>query len=608
MSKRAIVVLALVAAVLLGYVALFERGSATSKELSQRSTRVLVSFVREKVDRLEIQRLGRTVVLTRKPNEEGELGGWKILAPVASEADEDAVNQVLGELEWLTAQRTLEDIDADDEKRFGLTAPRARVAFQIGRKRHVLAIGAQDVHGESVYTRVDGEKRAYVVPRALLETLANEPGYYRDKQLFPTLTIAWAQKVELTKSGTRGELTRQDERWWLELAPRGYADDKRVTALLDALSSLRASRYLEGEAAKRAEAALAQPTQRIAITIVPEESREDQAARRLTLELGGKCEEHEGERYARAIAEPAPSGPFVCVRQADLSALDLPATDLRDARLFASEVSAIERVELTRGAHKLVLARAGADWKSDSEVPTDREAVEAWLADLAAARSVDFASLERFEERGSLTLVSAGDKRERIALSDLTSSDELLARRAEEPLLVRFSAGVFDRLLPSAARYRSLELWAAHQPSEVVRVDVRAGARARTLALEGSWRSRGGEPIDDGRVRELVRELVDVRAQSFVSEQARPAHGLAQVTRRVELGLNSAGPLALELGASTERGVYARVDGRAIVELSPATVALIDELAGGPRPPAPAQPSAPELEERDEDEEHEHAH
>src|SRR5687768_12205482 len=106
MSKRAIVILAVLVLALGAYVLFFERTSLTSKELDERKARVLTSFVRAKVDRLEIQRKGRKVVLERDLKDGEDLTGFRMLEPMKVSADDDAVDQLLGELEWLSARRT----------------------------------------------------------------------------------------------------------------------------------------------------------------------------------------------------------------------------------------------------------------------------------------------------------------------------------------------------------------------------------------------------------------------------------------------------------------------------------------------------------------------
>ena len=636
MSKRGILGLALVAAALVVYVLVFERASVTSKERSERAGRVLVSFVRDKVARLTVQRRGTSVVLVRKPQDDGTFAGFRVLEPYAAKADDDAVDQVLGELEWLSAKRTLDAISSQDEARFGLSAPRYRVSFEAGRERHTLAIGQGDVHGDSVYVRVDDEPRAYVVPKSLVDVLDHEPGHFRDKQLFPELTVAWAQKLDVEQGSVQHHFAKQGGRWWLAGEPRLYADAKRIDELLHALSELRAAHYLEPSEQAAAKSALAssrtdQPRTspssqitRVVVAVVPDETREDKKAKTLMLAFAGPCAGHAGERYARSevhaasghepAVEPTDAGPLVCVSAADLSPFELGGEALREPRLFSAEVSAVQSFLLSVGKQKLALARDGERWKAQSGSAAeavgavDREAVEAWLADLAAARAVRFGPASDFHAAGSLSLELADNKREQLAFGTLNAEGELPVKRADEAEVALFPASVFDRLLPSAGRFGSLALWGARQPSEVVRVEASAVGRARVTTLEGGqWRvadAGAASSADSERVREVVRALVDLRARSYASDQLRPGHGVGKDAPRVKLVLKDGSVLSLEIGGATDHGAYARVDGRAIVEVSSYVAAAVVELAGGPRAPAPVV----EAEDDDEDSEGEHEH
>ena len=81
--KKTTVILALLAAAMLAFILIYERGTISSRELAQRRDRVLQRFVRDRVSRLEIQRRGKTTVLVREPDEEGglELGDWQVEEP-----------------------------------------------------------------------------------------------------------------------------------------------------------------------------------------------------------------------------------------------------------------------------------------------------------------------------------------------------------------------------------------------------------------------------------------------------------------------------------------------------------------------------------------------
>jgi hypothetical protein len=573
-STRTIAILGVITAALLAYVLVFERQSVTSKELADRAGRVLPSFVRDKVERITVQRRGVDVVLARKREADG-LGALTLIAPLEAAADSEAGDRLLGELEWLSARRTVED-----NGQFGLDKPRFRISYVVGGATHVLAVGNDDVHGEGLYVRVDRDPKVFVVPRMLLEVIDHDPGYFRDKALFPELTVAWANALTVRNVALTHEFHKQDGRWWLEQpSDKRYADEQKIDAVLQALSSLRASREVEPGDEATAKQALAEVTLRVDVSVVPDETREDKKPVALSLEVAGPC--GKDERYARIATR------LVCIKASELSVFQVEGEPI-EPRLFRTPRNEVERFVLSRGKDQLAWKRDGTKWKSDVGAPADADAIESWLEDLAMARASRTHKLAGFVEQGKLRLERIGGQSEELAYGAL-ANDELPVHRGDESVLVAFPASVHDRLAPLRERFVPLALW-SQQPSDVVSFEAQVGEHRRAGTLrEGEWRSDAGSD----QVRELVRALVATEALAYLGDTPRAEHGLA--VGKLVFGLRDGKLLTLELGASTSRGVYAR-RGKDVLELSSTTFALIQELAGGPR--------APRVHE-DEDDEHE---
>src|SRR6185312_14244559 len=129
---RSSIVLVVVALGLLGFIWFFERGSLSTTERELRKGRVLESFVRDRVTRVELQRRGVTTVLVKvppNPNDPLDLGGWEVAAPYKAKADSAEIDGLLSSLEWAEARRSLGSANAKELQQFGLDAPRYRVRF-----------------------------------------------------------------------------------------------------------------------------------------------------------------------------------------------------------------------------------------------------------------------------------------------------------------------------------------------------------------------------------------------------------------------------------------------------------------------------------------------
>jgi len=611
MGKRATLMLAVVVLALLAYILKFERTSLTSKELDQREGKVLTRFVREKVSRVEIQRKGKRVVLERTPESEGGFGAWRMLEPWQVEADEGEIDGVLGELEWLAARRTLSDLSDKDRAQFGLDKPRYRVTFRAGDATQRLSLGLGDVHGEGVYAAVDDDATGYVIPKTLLEALDHDPGHYRSKEFLGEMVTAWARKLSIETPEGRVELEKKDGRFWVMGALSTYADGKAIDVLLRGLNDLKATRFLQEQEAERALLDLQKAKRKIELRIVPDEGREDRTPQLVELWIGGACEGHADEQLAMA----GPKGAPVCVGSDELKRFEPGPLGFAQAQLVSANPGSIERFELTAANNKIALKREGQEWTANAaNNKPDREAVEQWLEDLGREQAQSFEKLGPFEERARLVLELAEDRRETLSVGPVLPDGGVLVRRDQEPALVRFGGRVADLLTPAARRFASLDLW-SHQPSEVQVIEAQSGPLSRKLMLDaGAWRTapKAPEVADSVRVRELLRELVRLRALSFVTERSRNEHGFATPSARLTLSVGAEGTprreLKLELGSATDRGAYARIEDGAVYEVPVEVVNLIDELAGGQRKAQPASAEPSEAEPEDDEHGHEHEH
>src|SRR4029077_5910337 len=102
--RRTSIILLSVASALLAFILLFERGSLSTSEREGRKGRVLDSFVRERVTRIEVQRRGVTTVLAHvapDPGDPLDAGGGRVEQPYQGKADRDTVDSLISALEWI---------------------------------------------------------------------------------------------------------------------------------------------------------------------------------------------------------------------------------------------------------------------------------------------------------------------------------------------------------------------------------------------------------------------------------------------------------------------------------------------------------------------------
>jgi hypothetical protein len=603
-SLRTSIILAVLAALLFGFIFWFERGSLTSGELEKRKTSAIPELVRERVSRLEIQRAGTTTVLAREPHDDDadEPETWRVEAPYRAKADQDAVDTLLGELEFLDARRRLENISAQDRKRFGFEQPRYRLWFTVGDRRESILVGNESPRGDGVYVQAADPKLAFVASQDLLKTLAQEPGHYHTKELHAGVTMAGALELVLRDADGERALRKQaDGSWTLQHPALGLASEPAVSDLVDAFHGLRAKRFIESNAKALARHGLDKPRFELSVRAIrtPEAKTEpgkqpaspNEVATRLR--IGGACADHPGESYA-TIDD---GGEISCVLDEDVAKLAKPLAQLREARLLPFEDDAISSVQLDRGDRRLLLTKTEAGWsyrveragKPVSEAAARPEAVSEWLAGLRGTKA------ERWQPGASgairpadaITLAVARKAKPRYELRIDATRRPVLAQRGSEPELAVFADSILDRLTPSAARFQKLDLLHV-SPAAFRQIEIRRENQVERLTLATDGKTfKVAAPIqadaDAIRVSELTRLVGSLEVARFVADEPDASHGLATpyLVLGAEYQEDPKSPrkqLGLRIGASTEGGRFAQLDGQpGVFVISPQLAELLSE-------------------------------
>jgi hypothetical protein len=192
------------------------------------------SFDAKDVVELTIAAKGGTTRLVRHGD------GWRIAAPLDAEADRFAANAIAEKLASLKRTREVAPPPGGDLARYGLAEPALRVEATLadGRKE-TLAAGDESAFDGSLFVRPT-TGAVLVVPGDVRFTLERDATALREKRL----VRFDREKVAVVDAGA-WKLERRGEGWSL---PGGPADPAKVSALLGALETLRATRFLDGAA------------------------------------------------------------------------------------------------------------------------------------------------------------------------------------------------------------------------------------------------------------------------------------------------------------------------------------------------------------------------
>ncbi len=595
MSKRTTMILGGIAIAMLAYILLFERGTLSTSELEARRGRVIESFVRARVTRIDLTAGENHVLLTRAEDEGEEtldtfgVGEWSLEAPVRAPAEGESVDGLLSSLEWLDARRTLEGITTEDRARFGFDEPRATVDFTVAGESHHLSVGGDDPRGEGVYVTLDAGDTAWICGRDLLEALQHDADYFRSKDLFPHFRPRDARHVEITNADNHAVVERAEDAdrhagsWRLTEPTHAYARGAAVEGLLQFAAHARATRFLAEEPASD----LAAPTRELRIERAPadadattEQSAEDSDRSPLRLRIIGPCPDHADELVA-VVGE----GPVVCILTSDIEPLDVSVDQLREMRLVSTPDDRVDSITLTNGASSVTIQRTEEGWRigeGEDAHDADDDAVGELMHALRAQEAQELLPVTDalIAEHGLaspsavVTITRTDDESAEIVSLGSSDAVGVWVRRGDEEQVARFDLAVRELVARTPIAFRRRRL-AERDAEDATEVRITRGTAEEIVShAEDGWHVSA--PLiavaDEASVHDVARAIAGLEAVRFVAESAAPAHGLDHPRYVVSVHFSAPasdeheedeaereGPIdiTVHVGASAEGGAFA---------------------------------------------------
>lgn len=161
MSARTPVILLVIAAALLAYVLLFERGRPGRSEIESRSGFLLQTLVRERITRIRMASGEERIALRREG--EGFDETWTLEEPKQAAADPEVIEDYLRSWEFAIPVRTLQSPTPDDLQSFGIDTPKAEVTFEMGPAVVRVSLGSGAPVDGGGYVRIDDDPEVSVV-------------------------------------------------------------------------------------------------------------------------------------------------------------------------------------------------------------------------------------------------------------------------------------------------------------------------------------------------------------------------------------------------------------------------------------------------------------
>ncbi len=507
MNPRNTVLLLLVLIGLGGYLYFVERPS----EQREAAAKKFVELKKDAVTGVTLAYPDRTIALEK--NAEGH---WRLTQPVAADADDPVVNNMIVAIAEADVSRTLEDV-GDKLASYGLAPPEATVTVTVKDGTvPPLKIGKTTQIGSAAYLQKGDDPKVYIGTMAFQSAMKKQVKDLRDKSLI-TFEDQDVKKVELAKAGMVVTAERGDADTWRITKPGDYlADSAEIRALLASIRGLRADDFVSDDAAADlGKYGLTEPQLKVTVW-----SGKDAAQKTLLLGAFKDDEPNKKSLYGKRAELPA----VVTLPDYALKNLDKNLNTLRDKTVVRFAKDQTAKIAVTRkDGNGFTLTKKDGTWhiEEPGEGTERAPTMTRFLDDVAAFKGTDVMSED---PKADLREWGLGTPDMTIVVSDADGKTlgTLIGARGPEPagdpnakafvsavgsgIVYVVKPFVYDRIDKKRTDFRD-----APKPSPGVKATPGGGAGADIPAVNDGEGTEGVDiPGDDGEAGEdLDGELGD---------------------------------------------------------------------------------------------------
>ncbi|MEZ5418931.1 MAG: DUF4340 domain-containing protein [Vicinamibacterales bacterium] len=303
------------------------------------------SVAADDVEELKVTAKGETTVVRKNG------GTWSLVEPVATDADQNEITSLLSSLTSLEINREV-DANAADLAEYGLTAPKADIAFTAkGGVTGRVRLGDATPTGGDLYAVAGEGSRVVLVPTYVETNLARSAFELRDKRVL-RFERDKADGLEITAAGrVPVTFTRKDSDWRVTAPVNARGDYGAIEGLLTRLSTTMMTGIETTDVSDLKPYGLDNPESTIVVKA---------GSSSATLTVGTSAE---GKAYARDLARPM----VFTVDPAFATELLKEAGEYRRKDLFEFKAFSATELALTRGADTATFRKT----KGTGENPVD---------------------------------------------------------------------------------------------------------------------------------------------------------------------------------------------------------------------------------------------
>lgn len=486
MNSKNTILLLTVAALLLGFIVIYEKYVAGPARAPQF---VLPGFNPQSVTAVLVRNAGKPELLAEHTNDT-----WSLVKPLPYPGRAENIQALLTALARLQPDRFLSAGDLKDqpeaEAAFGFENPLATLILSSGKDRRQVLIGARTAPGDQVFVEVAGSPGVHLVSSDFLKSVPQDAAAWRDPALLDWRRFEF-DRVLVSNGPRTMELQRNPTNHnWRLVRLQARADNNHVNELLQNLQALEVTGFVTDDPRADLDAyGLQTPTLNLTFALGTNTTAE--------LQFGKSPTNDTKLVYARR----AGSDTVVTVPASELTPWQAQVADFRDRHLvsFQSVPASIE----VHGKDQFTLTHETNNlWRvMPQNFIADTNTMEDFLKTLTQMEVAQFvmdavieSSLTNFglDRPESEYVFHPASRATNDAVVDLTFGAEhestVYARRADEYSVYAVKREDFERLPGASWELRDRRIWHFSE-NDVARVDIEENGQLREVVRNGtnSW-------------------------------------------------------------------------------------------------------------------------
>ncbi|QSR86304.1 DUF4340 domain-containing protein [Candidatus Methylacidiphilum infernorum] len=353
---RSTLVLFIIAALLIGYISLFDKKIKSTEE-RQRTENELFHVEASDINWLQIKSQSETVVLEKKDNQ------WKITSPIHVDADERTIDRYLVDLQYLEMRREIPPTELPKEdilKQWGFSNPSLEISFKTSKGKYDLIVGRKTAVSELVYARTSLGSNApvYLISSSIADSLKKGLDDLRSRVVFhfnPFSVEKCGIRQMSGPSFSDYAVLKKGKQWEIQKPVLARADSTKLEQWFNDLLSLRVDKFVSDDGSNLNQYGLDSPRYQI---WVGQSGKKDEDK----LLVGNSLSSNSKQVYAKMAANNS-----VFTLETDMiNRLVQNFLDIRDRHVLpAFSEEQVDKIGFQGKNLKLFYIKKGSDWQSE---------------------------------------------------------------------------------------------------------------------------------------------------------------------------------------------------------------------------------------------------